>query len=204
MPRSSRAQAEAHRKEVLDAASALVRRDGVGGVTVPEVMAAAGLTHGGFYRHFKSKEDLVAQACSAANEEKTLERERIRAAGPDERSARRVFIERYLSPAHRDAPGQGCGIAALAGDVARAEPGSLLREAYLDGVRGMIEDLGRFDEGRSGGDDLGRDEGRDAEGDRELVELAVLAGALMLSRATAGDELSERILAAAKDFLIDG
>ncbi|MBU3063666.1 TetR/AcrR family transcriptional regulator [Nocardia sp. NEAU-G5] len=193
MPRSSRAQAEVHRKEVLDAASALVRREGVGGVTVPEVMAAAGLTHGGFYRHFKSKEDLVAQACSAANAEKEREREQIRAAGPDEPAARRVFIERYLSTPHRDTPGQGCGIAALAGDVARAEPGSPLREAYLDGVHGILDDLAKFDENRSGGAD------RD-----HLVELAVLAGALMLSRATADDELSERILAAAKDFLIDG
>ncbi len=203
MPRSSRAQAEIHRKEVLDAAAALVRRAGVGGVTVPEVMAAAGLTHGGFYRHFKSKEDLVAQACSAANSEKELERTQILAAGPDERAARRVFIERYLSTAHRDAPGRGCGIAALAGDVARTEPGSPLREAYLDGVRRMIDDLGRFDESPSGGGDgdRGADPGN-ADRDR-LVELAVLAGALMLSRATAGDELSGRILAAAKDFLAE-
>jgi TetR/AcrR family transcriptional repressor of nem operon len=190
MPRASRAQAETHRREVLDAASELVRREGVGGVTVPEVMAAAGLTHGGFYRHFRSKEDLVAQACSAACEEKERERADLLEAGPDERAARRAFLERYLSPAHRDAPGQGCSIAALAGDVARTDPGSPLREAYLDGLRQMIDDLERLNPAAS-------------EDRREtLVEVAVMAGAVMLARAAAGDALSEQILDAARDFLV--
>ncbi|WP_067681225.1 TetR/AcrR family transcriptional regulator [Nocardia miyunensis] len=187
MPRASRAQAETHRKEVLDAASALVRREGVGGVTVPEVMAAAGLTHGGFYRHFRSKEDLVAQACSTACAEKERERADLLEAGPDERAARRAFLERYLSPAHRDTPAQGCGIAALAGDVARTAPDSPLREAYRDGLRNMIDDLHR----------LAPEDDRDI-----LVELAVMAGAVMLARATAGDDVSDRILTAARDFLV--
>ncbi|MVU75835.1 TetR family transcriptional regulator [Nocardia sp. ET3-3] len=189
MPRATRAQAETHRQEVLDAAAALVRRRGVSGVTVPEVMAAAGLTHGGFYRHFKSKEDLVAQACTAACDEKTAERERIRAASPDAATARRTFLERYLSVKHRDAASQGCGIAALAGDVARTETDSALRESYLKGLHDMVGQL----------DELGE---RDAE-DESLVELALMAGALMLSRAAAGDELSERILEAARDHLLD-
>ncbi len=189
MPRASRAQAQAHREEVVTAAAAMVRRDGVDGMTVPQVMAAAGLTHGGFYRHFTSKDDLVAQACAAACAEKEAEREQILAAAPDEHSARRAFIERYLSPIHRDTPSQGCGLAALAGDVARAEPEAPVRGVYLDGLRAMIEGLSRLD---------GSEEGREP-----LVETALLAGALMLARAAAGDPLSDRILTAAKDFLLD-
>ncbi|QIS18646.1 TetR/AcrR family transcriptional regulator [Nocardia terpenica] len=190
MPRASRAQAESHRREVLDAAAAQIRERGAAAVTVPEVMAAAGLTHGGFYRHFRSKDDLVTQACEAAYAEKIGEMDRIRADSPDGPAARRAFIRRYLSVAHRDAAGQGCGIAALAGDVARAEAESPLRPAYLDGIRNMLGRLADFGE-RSGDTDP-----------ELLVELSVMAGALMLARASAGDELSTRILAAAKDFLI--
>ncbi|MFE3190818.1 TetR/AcrR family transcriptional regulator [Nocardia sp. NPDC059240] len=191
MPRSTRAQAESNRQDVLDAAAALVRRRGVNGVTVPEVMSAAGLTHGGFYRHFQSKEDLVAQACAAACEEMNQERERIRAVAPDAASARRTFLERYLSTKHRDAPSQGCGIAALAGDVARTEADSALRQTYAKGLHDMVGQLG----------DLGERPG--TVDDETLVEVALMAGALMLSRASDGDELSERILEAARNHLLN-
>lgn len=190
MPRVSRAQAESNRKEVLDAAAAQVRERGAAAVTVPEVMAAAGLTHGGFYRHFRSKEDLVAQASTAAYAEKLSEMEQIRADSPDGPTARRTFIKRYLSPEHRDRAARGCGIAALAGDVARAEPASPLRQAYLDGIRNMIGKLDEFGERPAGSED------------EVLVEVSLMAGALMLARASADDALSERILNAAKDFLI--
>ncbi|MCM6775656.1 TetR/AcrR family transcriptional regulator [Nocardia sp. CDC159] len=189
MPRASRAQAESHRREVLDAAAAQVRAHGAHGVSVPQLMAAAGLTHGGFYRHFRSKEDLVAQACTAACAEKAREIDEIRETSPDLETARQLFIERYLSVAHRDHPGQGCGLAALVGDVARADAESPLRQAYLDGLREMVDNLGSLGERSSDEDEL-------------LVEVALLAGALMLARASAGDELSERILRAARKRLI--
>ncbi|MGW7006524.1 TetR/AcrR family transcriptional regulator [Streptomyces sp. NPDC054933] len=187
MARASRAEAESHRREVLDAAAAQVRRRGADAVTVPQVMAAAGLTHGGFYRHFRSKQDLVAQACTAAFVERIREMERIRADSPDGPTALRTFIARYLSVAHRDAPGEGCGIAALAGDVARAETDSALRAAYLDGLHAMIDKMVSYSE-------------RPAA--TELVELSVMVGALVLARASAGDEVSEHILDAARDFLL--
>ncbi|MFI6600591.1 TetR/AcrR family transcriptional regulator [Nonomuraea sp. NPDC050536] len=192
MPRASRAQAELHRQEVLDAASALVRENGADRVTVPEVMAAAGLTHGGFYRHFRSKDDLLAQAGAAAFAERVRFMERILESTDDKPAARREFIENYLSVTHRDNAGQGCATAALAADVTRAEAGSPLRDAYLDGLRNMIDKLGELGE-------------RPAEGsDRErelLIELTMLVGALTLARACAGDDLSERILDAGKEFL---
>ncbi|MBF6161436.1 TetR/AcrR family transcriptional regulator [Nocardia cyriacigeorgica] len=189
MPRASREQAESHRRQVLDAAAAQVRERGAGAMTVPELMAAAGLTHGGFYRHFRSKEDLVTQACTAAYTEKIEEMDRIRAASPDGATARRTFIERYLSTVHRDAPANGCGIAATAADVARTPDESPLRQAYLDGIHNMIGKLAEF-EGRPGTDP------------EVLVELSVMAGALMLSRATGDDQLSGQILDAAREFLL--
>lgn len=159
-------------------------------MTVPELMAAAGLTHGGFYRHFRSKEDLVTQACTAAYAEKIEEMDRIRAASSDDATARRTFIERYLSTVHRDTPANGCGIAATAADVSRTASGSALRQAYLDGIRTMIAKLA----------ELGHHPADDPE---VLVELSVMAGALMLSRASADDDLSTRILDAARAFLVE-
>lgn len=194
MPRASKAEAEAHRKEVLDAAAALFRARGAGGVTVPDVMAAAGLTHGGFYRHFRSKEDLLAQACAAACTAKLREMEQIADADPDPQAARRRFVERYLSTAHRDTPAQGCGIAALAADAARTEEDGPLRHAYVDGLRNMIDGLGRLGDRPDDADDRERE---------LLVELAVMVGALTLARASAGDDLSARILDAAGRFLLD-
>ncbi|MFE3444487.1 TetR/AcrR family transcriptional regulator [Nocardia sp. NPDC059180] len=190
MPRASREQAESHRKQVLDAAAAQVRERGAGAMTVPDLMAAAGLTHGGFYRHFQSKQDLVTQACTAAYAEKIEEMDRIRAASPDDATARRTFIERYLSTIHRDTPANGCGIAATAADVSRATPDSPLRQAYLDGIHNMIAKLAEFGE-------------HPTDDPEVLVELSVMVGALMLSRASADDDLSTRILDAARAFLVE-
>lgn len=192
MPRVSRAQAEQHRQEVLDAASALVRENGADRVTVPEVMAAAGLTHGGFYRHFRSKDDLLAQAGAAAFAERARFMEQVLEASGDRQAARREFIGHYLSVAHRDNAGQGCATAALAVDATRAETGSPLRDAYLDGLRNMIDKLGELGERPEEGSDRERE---------LLIELAVLVGTLTLARASVGDDLSERILEAGKEFL---
>ncbi|MFJ1460672.1 hypothetical protein [Nocardia sp. N2S4-5] len=108
----------------------------------------------------------------------------------DGAAARRAFIGRYLSAAHRDAAGRGCGIAALAGDIGRAGSDSPLRAAYLDGIRNMLGKLAEYGE-------------HPADDRAVLVELSVMAGALLLSRATAGDELSQEILDAAKEFLLE-
>jgi TetR/AcrR family transcriptional repressor of nem operon len=185
---------ELHRRTVLHAASRMVRERGVGGVTVPEVMATAGLTHGGFYRHFESKDALVAQACAAAFSERLAGMDDALETTDSAEAARREWLEEYLSLGHRDAPEIGCASAALAGDVARAPDGAALREAYLDGLRSMIEKMGRL------GNRPADAEAREQE---VLVELATAVGALVLSRAITGDDLSERLLAAVRRHLID-
>lgn len=194
MPRASRAQMERHRNTVLQAASVLVREHGVDGVTVPDLMATAGLTHGGFYRHFESKDALVAEACTAAFSQRLAAMDNALAATDNADSARRAWLESYLSPAHRDTPEKGCAAAALAVDVARAPEGSALRDSYLEGLRNTIEKLGHLGN---------RTEDPEAREQEILVELATAVGALLLSRAITGDELSERLLAAARRHLME-
>ncbi|GAA5140361.1 TetR family transcriptional regulator [Pseudonocardia adelaidensis] len=86
---------------------------------MPEVMATAGLTHGGFYRHFESKDALVAQACAAAFTQRLADMDDALEVTDDTEAARRAWLEQYLSPAHRDIPANGRATAALAADVAR-------------------------------------------------------------------------------------
>ncbi len=217
MPRASRAEAERHREQVIAATAKLVRTHGADKVSVPQAMAAAGLTHGGFYRHFTSKDDLIAQACSAAFAERLAAMDGLAegegggaGGGPDAdpgaggdkgqdtgedrgRDARAAFLASYLSTLHRDNPGLGCAAAALAVDAARAEPGDPLRRAYADGMRNLVDGMERLT--RKSGDDS-PDEGT------ILVELSTMIGALVLSRACAGDDLSDRILTAVRDHAL--
>ena len=122
MPRVSRKEAEKHREDVLNAASRLFLEHGIHNVSVPAVMAEAGLTHGGFYGHFESKEALIAEACERAFEMRRGNYEEVRSRrGTDRKAARAEFVKRYTSKAHRDAVGLGCPAAALCGDVARPD-----------------------------------------------------------------------------------
>ena len=185
MARVSQAQAQQNRDRVVDEAARLFRERGVQGVGVADLMAAAGLTHGGFYKRFTSKEALVAEATGRAFGEL---RERL--AALDERhpgdpaGARRELLDYYFSPAHRDHAGQGCPATAFGGDLAREAPDSPAREPYAQGVRGFARWMADGD-------------------DEDLVAIATMVGALMLSRATAGTDLSDRFLAAARESLDD-
>src|ERR1700730_13030336 len=132
--RVSRAKAAEHRDRIVDAAGALFRAKGFGGIGVADIMKAADLTHGGFYGHFASKDDLVAQssrrimARAAANWTKLVE------AAPDSPYA--ALLEHYLSPKHRDDPGKGCAFAALGNDAARS--GKIVRRAFAEGVERVV------------------------------------------------------------------
>ncbi|SDT40033.1 TetR family transcriptional regulator [Actinoplanes derwentensis] len=165
MGRVSQAQAAQNRDRIVAIAARLFRERGIGAVSVADVMAEAGLTHGGFYRHFASKDALVAEAVTLAF---------TRSAG--------VILDDYLSAAHRDDPGGGCPTAGFGGDVAKELGGDATRAAYAQGVEGFARALG-------------------TGGDPDLVALSTMVGALILSRATAGTDLSDRILAAARTAL---
>jgi TetR/AcrR family transcriptional repressor of nem operon len=193
MGRASRAEAEKHREQIIEAAARMFRERGTSRVSVPDVMAEVGLTHGGFYRHFESKDALAAGACSAAFVRQVARLDDIAARHPDDQEAARAdLLDEYLTPEHRDDPGNGCTSAGFASDAARSEPDGTLRAAYTEGVHRIVERM----EGL--GDRPADDDARERE---VLVELATIVGSLVLARATAGDDLSDRILAAAREHL---
>jgi TetR/AcrR family transcriptional repressor of nem operon len=169
------------RARVLKEAARAIRAEGPDRVGVAEVMAKAGLTHGGFYAHFKSKDDLVA---AAVGEMFNDARARLARETGDRPPAEGLsaYIDFYLSARHRDARATGCPITALAADLPRLEGGA--RDQYGQGVAGLA--------GRLGG--LLREMGRlDAEAlGRSMV--AELVGALSLARAVADPDQSDLIL----------
>lgn len=191
MPRVSRAQATAHHRAIEAAASRLFRERGLAAVTVAEVMADVGLTHGGFYAHFPSKDALAAAACTAAFQQSAQKWDARVAGAPAPEEAGRAISEGYLRPANADPAMATCPTATLATDVARAAASHPIRAAYIAGVRRQIDTLASL--GASG---------RSAE-DRAsaCVWLATMMGALLLARATHGDPVSDEILGAARTRL---
>src|SRR5262245_58177550 len=153
MPRVSKAQAEANHQAIEAAASRLFRERGLHGVTVADDMAEAGLTHGGFYAHYPSKDALAASACERAfafSADKW--RRRIEAAATP-RDARDTIAERYLDASNCEPSVASCPTATLVADVARAGAEHPIHASYVEGVRRQIEMLAAL--GTSG--DRGRD-----------------------------------------------
>lgn len=192
MARVSLQQTDQNRIAIEKASARLFREKGLQAVSVAEVMAAAGLTHGGFYGHFSSKDGLAAVACAMAFEGSSAYWDRRFAELPDAESRRRAYVEAYLSAGTRDRPGQTCAGAALAGDVARTASDAPVRPAYLAGLKAMVARLAA----------LQPDAGTPLAERRATAELAQLVGALLLSRATKGDPLSDQLLDCAREALL--
>lgn len=193
MGRASRAVAEQHHQELVEAAARLFRERDVGAVSVPDVMSEIGLTRGGFYKHFDSKDALVAAAVEQAFIEHVERVHRFaEEQGDDPASTRQMFVEFCLSYSHRDNPGTGCP-SALASGISRSDLDSAPRAAFIDGLRTLLEVLAE----RTGTEQQDSTE----HWDRVLGDFAILVGALLLARATAGDALSEQILAAVRGRL---
>jgi TetR/AcrR family transcriptional repressor of nem operon len=192
MSRVSRLQADQHRSTIKELAARLLRERGIRGVSVANLMAAAGLTHGGFYGHFKSKDALVAEACAAAYEGSVQRwRQRV-AASADPAAGRAALIEPYLSDAARRSPGTACPTAALAADVARELPEAPVRAAYVAGLEALLEILVEVQPQAA----------PEVRRSQALADFATMAGALMLARATAGHGISDELLAAARQRLL--
>ena len=159
----------AKHERIVKEASRLFRERGFENVTVGEVMKAAGLTHGAFYAHFGSKEELQKTAVAYGQ---ALSARRVRKYGVTKKG-RRDFADRYLSPSHRDNPGDGCTMAALAQEVARSTPE--LKTTFERGFEEIVSAQG---------------------GDRKeaIFQTAALLGGVVLARAVHDEQLSEEIL----------
>lgn len=183
----SREQAAENRERIIDVAGKLFRERGFDGIGVADLMKAAGLTHGGFYGHFKSKDDLIAEASARANAGtgKTWSATVDRLG----EGAFAALAGQYLSTAHRDNPGMGCAFAALGSEVGRQ--GEAVRGVFSEGLEGLIDILAGTLPGGSA-----------AEKRRKaLAAMAEMVGALALARAVGDDALSKEILAAAREDL---
>lgn len=188
--RVTRAQAEENRKTVIDVASRLFRERGFDGIGLHELMAAAGLTHGAFYKQFASKDALVGEACEHALATGTgTWRRTADAAGAD---AFATLVTRYLAPAHRDRTGEGCTFAALAADAARHGAQDLPRR-FEAGMKANVDILARAMAGAGGAA---------PDKDAALVAVSVMVGALLLSRAVDDEAYSRSILDAAAASLL--
>jgi TetR/AcrR family transcriptional repressor of nem operon len=193
MPRVSRKQAAENHAAVIEAAARLFKARGIHGVSVPELMAEAGLTHGAFYGHFNSKEDLAVAACEHAFAEKKALYADVAARHPgDKPAALAEFVNRYTGKSHRDQPGLGCPVAALVDDAARDEFKGPLRKTFAAGVEGMVEGVAAMLGGR----------GRTAKREEALADVALLVGSLVLARATKGQPISDEFLQAAREALL--
>lgn len=175
--RVTKAQAQANRARIVETASALFRERGFDGVGVAELMATAGFTHGGFYKHFRSKSDLMAEA--AAN---GFAQTAARTGGVDIVE----FVKYYVSRGHRDARGDGCTMAALCGDAAR-QP-EAIKAMFAAGIENLVANL---EHAGDVPDDVDRRKAR-----AWMIDLVARAvGAVVLSRACPDDSpLADEIL----------
>jgi TetR/AcrR family transcriptional repressor of nem operon len=174
----TKAQAQANRAHIVETASTLFRERGYDGVGIADLMAGAGFTHGGFYKHFGSKADLMAEAAICGFAQSAAKAEGVDSV---------EVVKQYLSREHRDARREGCTMAALCGDAAR-QPESI-KTAFATGVEGLLATLAnRFDAPEDG----------KREGDlraRNIEVIAQVIGALVLSRACPDDSpLTDEIL----------
>ena len=169
------------RAKVLQAAARALRSEGPERVGVAAVMAEAGLTHGGFYAHFKSKDELIAAAIGQMFDE-SRERAIKEIEGRDPAEGLAAYIDSYLSPEHRDARGRGCPIAALSSDLPRLPTAT--REAFASGVQRLV---------RLFGEKLAQ-LGHPAPEPEARSMVAELVGALSLARVELDPTVSDAIL----------
>jgi TetR/AcrR family transcriptional repressor of nem operon len=182
--RVSQTEMDKNHKRIVEGASRLMRKQGIETTSVQDVMKKAKLTHGGFYRHFDSKESLVGAAVEDAFDEvvSTIE-ESYRTLGAKDGSEK--YYEHYLSEGHVKHPELGCPIAALSMDVARSTVS--VKGAFAEGFGRVVDDLAKAEDGTA----------EDRRG-AAIRKIAMLAGAVMIARAS-GDKMAGEVLAACRE-----
>jgi TetR/AcrR family transcriptional regulator, transcriptional repressor for nem operon len=182
-----------HKQETHDRivrkASIRLREKGAHGIGVSDLMKEAGLTHGGFYAHFDSREVLVIEAFNYAMDRATERwRKMAEETPPEKRLA--TIVESYLTTIHRDDPGRGCAVPTLGPEIARESPKT--RKAFAAKLEEMIEMMA----------DQVPELPRKTARAQAIAALSTMAGALVLSRVAGSGEFSEEILGTAREALL--
>ena len=171
---------------IVKKASVRLREKGAHGIGVADLMKDAGLTHGGFYAHFDSREALVIEAFAYAMDRSTERWRKLAETTPPEKRLASI-VESYLTPLHRDDPGHGCAITALGAEIARESPRT--RKAFAAKLDQMVDTLAA----------QAPDVPRKAARKQAMATLATMVGTLVLARIAGSGELSDEILGAGRD-----
>jgi TetR/AcrR family transcriptional repressor of nem operon len=180
--RKSRLEAAQTRAAIVAAAADLIRRTGIAEASLADMMAAAGLTHGGFYRHFRNKEHLISEALSTAGEKAIATIGQKMAKG-----GLKAAVDGYLSTSHRDSPTPICPFAAFGSEMARSR--KMTKAAATEVLEKLLVTLA--------GDAPDREEARG----NAIVALSMMIGAMTLARIVTDSDVSSEILDRAKDYL---
>lgn len=185
----SKANKEQSHERIVQTAAARFREEGVDGLGVADLMKEAGLTHGGFYRHFASRDELVAEAVECALSDGGRAVEAVAASKESREVVAGRLVDAYLSTAHRDGLATSCAVTTLAGDVARSNERT--RAAYTRQVNTYLELLAK----------LAAAEKSTVKRAKAIAALSSLVGAVSLARAVNDEALSREILKGAGDEL---
>jgi TetR/AcrR family transcriptional regulator, transcriptional repressor for nem operon len=181
--RKSKEEAAETRRRIVTAAAGEFREHGIVATGLADLMQAAGLTHGGFYKHFESKDQVVAEACAEAV--------RVLMEKLEDAPSKGAALGPYLSVRHRDDPATGCPLAALGSDLARCDEKT--REAATEGFLRLVNVLA----GKSG------PVPPEVAWRRALVAVSTMIGAVTMSRVVTDADLSAEILREAEKHLTD-
>jgi TetR/AcrR family transcriptional repressor of nem operon len=187
--RYSREHKQETHARIVRKASVRLREKGAHGVGVADLMKEAGLTHGGFYAHFPSREALVIEAFAYAMDRSIAGWRKMGERMPREKRLA-AMVESYLTAAHRDDPGRGCAIPALGADIARESPKT--RRAFAAKLEEMTEMMADYIGGVP----------RKTARKQAAAALATMMGTMVLARITGGGELSDEILAAGREAVL--
>ena len=175
---------------IVKKASVRLREKGAHGIGVADLMKEAGLTHGGFYAHFDSREALVIEAFTHAMDRSTERWRRLAEQTPPEKRLA-MIVNTYLTPLHRDDPGHGCAVPTLGAEIARESPKT--RKVFAGRLEQMIDTLAAQLPGVP----------RKAARKQAISAIATMMGTLVLARVAGSGEFSDEILAAGRDAVLD-
>ena len=175
---------------IVKRASVRLREKGAHGIGVADLMKDAGLTHGGFYAHFDSRDALMIEAFTHAMDRST-EHWRKQSEGIAAEKRLSGIVNSYLSPEHRDNPGQGCAVPALAAEIARES--AKTRKAFAARMEQMVEMLAKQFDGAP----------PKAARKQAMATLATMMGALVMARVAGSSEFSDEILKSGREAILE-